>query len=99
MAKIHPYFSLAGSNSVVILEDARPIVDERGRFFYVQEWGSEEFPERWKLFVPAGITPLAKYDRINSGALTFITDALRRKNLGEPVDLENLLAEPPRLPD
>jgi hypothetical protein len=99
VAKIHPYFSLAGINEIIILEDARSIADERGRFFYVQEWEGETFPERWRLFVPVGIKPLARYDKINLEAMTFITDALRRKNLGETVDFENLLAEQPKSPE
>ena len=87
MALIHPHHK--GIFSVVVLEDSGPETDERGRIFYVMEWG-DEFPDRWKYFVPAGQMPLERYDGINNRALNLVQRALNEINSEKGMFLSDL---------
>jgi hypothetical protein len=91
VTNIPPHYT--GNMSIVILEDARPLVDERGKFFYVQEWG-DEFPDRWKSFVPHGTNPLGRYNCLNGAELNLIQEAIAEANSGKrtSASLRNILS-------
>ena len=74
--------SYRAKKTIVILEDSRALPDERGKFFYVQEWGPE-FPERWKSFVSEGQEPLGRYSVIDNRALNLIHGLIKQLNAGE----------------
>jgi hypothetical protein len=77
-----------GHLSLAILKDKEAGME---KFFYVEEgeeWHCEGFLERHKLFL--GV-PLGRYDHINNKAHERILKAIVMLNLGEEINLENLL--------
>ncbi len=82
-----------GELGLVVLKEREVIRGaDTGRFYHVEEgdgWGVEGFLDRHRLF--EGI-PIGKYDHINSEAHGIILRAIEKKNAGEEVDFEHLLA-------